>query len=650
MALHISSHCPVVMLNGKIRTLFFSFILLVLGCFIGKVSAQETVDEIISSAANSSDVFNFLHDGEDFVIRTELDMLYTREQWSELIRLNNTVSRKKRKAIKTRRYRWTNKIVPYEIYGYFSQSDKNQVKMAINEWNHYTCLRFRPALSNDRNRIRMQNGGGCSSYVGMQGGTQPVSLARNCRVKKIIVHELGHAIGFQHEQTRPDRDRYVYILRQNIPGSMYFNFQRYTTGYVDDYRVPYDYTSVMHYGAYAFSHNGQRTIQTKNSQYQNIIGKAPGLSFRDIKLANLMYQCGSHCKGKSCPGQGYLDKNCECICPGPNSYQPTKKCSGGGGGGGGNKDCVDKNESCKYWASKGECKNNPNYMLVNCKKSCKKCGGGGGGGGGDENKGDCVDKNESCNYWASNGECQNNPDYMLVNCKKSCKNCSGGGGGGEDKGDCVDKHENCAVWAKNDECNKNPAYMHVNCKKSCKKCKKEINCIDKNKNCAFWASNGECTKNPSYMIPNCQKSCKKCSSSGEGTEVIPKELQCTDENKQCSSWALLGECQKNPNYMLQYCKKSCQYCPSKDEAECNNFNVLCPIWASTGECTKNPAYMVASCRKSCKLCQSHLAARDLPCFDMNNNCSVWKSRGYCTDPLYKLYMTTNCPQSCDTCS
>lgn len=47
---------------------------------------------------------------------------------------------------------------------------------------------------------------------------------------------------------------------------------------------------------------------------------------------------------------------------------------------------------------------------------------------------DCVDKNESCNYWASNGECQNNPDYMLVNCKKSCKNCSGGGGGGEDKG------------------------------------------------------------------------------------------------------------------------------------------------------------------------------------------------------------------------
>ncbi len=32
-------------------------------------------------------------------------------------------------------------------------------------------------------------------------------------------------------------------------------------------------------------------IKTKNITYQDIIGKAPDASFRDIKLANLMYTC-----------------------------------------------------------------------------------------------------------------------------------------------------------------------------------------------------------------------------------------------------------------------------------------------------------------------------------------------------------------------
>ena len=56
----------------------------------------------------------------------------------------------------------------------------------------------------------------CSSYVGRRGGRQDVTIGRGCIRLGTCQHELFHALGTIHEQSRPDRDAHVRINWDNI--------------------------------------------------------------------------------------------------------------------------------------------------------------------------------------------------------------------------------------------------------------------------------------------------------------------------------------------------------------------------------------------------------------------------------------------------
>lgn len=74
------------------------------------------------------------------------------------------------------------------------------------------------------------------------------------------MHEYLHALGFHHMQSAFDRDEYVKIVWENIQKGTEENFEKYPSTVVSHFEEKYDYSSVMHYGATAFSTNGEPTI------------------------------------------------------------------------------------------------------------------------------------------------------------------------------------------------------------------------------------------------------------------------------------------------------------------------------------------------------------------------------------------------------
>ncbi len=187
-------------------------------------------------------------------------------------------------------YRWPGGEIPYVIAPGFTPAYITLIRTAIDYINATTHLLIVPRLA-QTDYVQFTPSNVCKSAVGRQQvGAQPIRLADKfapgvtsyCDFPQII-HEIAHAAGLWHEQTRQDRDNFVTIHWENIIDTAKYNFYKYNTG--SDIG-PYDFNSRMHYAADAFSKNGQPTIVANGGQ---AFGNAPEYSVGDIATINTIY-------------------------------------------------------------------------------------------------------------------------------------------------------------------------------------------------------------------------------------------------------------------------------------------------------------------------------------------------------------------------
>lgn len=207
-------------------------------------------------------------------------------------------------------------------------------------------------------------------------------------------------------------------------------FDKYSLRVIDHLNEPYDYNSIMHYGPYAFTGNGLKTILAKRPGASRM-GQRTGFSDIDLRKIRKLYYCDVNGAAQTLTdapvvsgvGNGIDDSGDE------NSIVT--------------RECIDENWRCAFWSMGvfGYCDKYEDVRNKVCRKSCGTC---------EEQQGlpteriiivpttsltaspqgavvasTCKDFNPACVRWSIKGHCTR-PGYesfMAEQCPVSCGTC-----------------------------------------------------------------------------------------------------------------------------------------------------------------------------------------------------------------------------------
>jgi hypothetical protein len=183
-------------------------------------------------------------------------------------------------------YLWKDGVVPFEL----DPTTPNQARLweAVAYFEKYTTIRLVPR-TDEKDFVYIKNNGDadCSSFVGKKGGRQTLNLSSWCGTGSLI-HEFMHALGFWHEQSRPDRRKWINVQWMNIQLKRWGNFM--SVPFAKTYGE-FDFKSIMLYPSYnGFARNLEKPTMITRQSKETWGSQRAGLSAGDLLALELLYK------------------------------------------------------------------------------------------------------------------------------------------------------------------------------------------------------------------------------------------------------------------------------------------------------------------------------------------------------------------------
>ncbi|XP_061167265.1 uncharacterized protein LOC133176117 [Saccostrea echinata] len=228
--------------------------------------------------------------------------------------------RQKRLFVPENNLKWPNREIPYSIQRNTYRSLGNIEAIfneAVEKFNDAACVTWIPRTTESTYINIVGNQPLCASYVGYGSGpsnVQDLWLYENgCVYVDIAIHEMLHAVGAMHEQSREaDRDPIITYNWDAISSDAEFNYR----GFKLTNARQYDLGSVLQYeltyGSTTYMISNDPDLAYLPRQMKN------DLSFYDKAELNAFYQCADDCVNPpTCQNEGFVKQTggvCSCVC------------------------------------------------------------------------------------------------------------------------------------------------------------------------------------------------------------------------------------------------------------------------------------------------------------------------------------------------